>query len=220
VIDGIFQTDDEAKAHAPFGSYNRAGSFKFRDVNGDGVITAADRTIIGNPHPDFSYGINVNVGYKNFTLTIFGQGVQGNDIFNYVRYWTDFPTFAGNRSQRMLNDSWRPGKTDALLPQLRSNDSQSSVPSTYYIEDGSYLRLRNVQLGYRLPQSLLSRLGGTQINVYIQAQNLFTFTKYTGLDPEINLRDSNGIGQDRHMGVDEGAYPASRAFIGGINLSF
>jgi TonB-linked SusC/RagA family outer membrane protein len=222
VIDGIFQTDaDGAKHAAQFGggANNKAGQFIFRDLDSNNVINADDRTIIGSPHPDFSYGVNVQLGYKNFGLTLFAQGVQGNKIFNYVRYWTDFPTFAGNRSRRMLEDSWRPGKTNALLPQLRSNDVISSNPSTYYLENGSYLRMKNVQLSYKLPASLIKRVGIEQLQVYLQAQNLFTITKYTGLDPEINLR-AYSPNNDRHMGVDEGAYPTSKVYLIGANLTF
>lgn len=221
-IDGIFQSDDEAtKAPPQFGggANNKAGQFHFRDVNGDGKVDANDRTIIGNPHPDFSYGVNVELHYKQFGLELFGQGVKGNQIFNYVRYWTDFPTFAGNRTERMLNDSWRPGKTDAKLPELRSNDVISSNPSTYYLEDGSYLRIKNIQLSYELPETLLKRFGITKFKVYVQGQNLFTFTKYTGLDPEINLRNYDP-NNDRHMGVDEGAYPVAKVYLIGANLSF
>jgi TonB-linked SusC/RagA family outer membrane protein len=227
VIDGIFQTDEAARAAPPAfanadgsNNYHKKGSFNYRDVNGDGRINASDRTIIGNPHPDFSYGLNVNVAYKNLSLTLFGQGVVGNQIFNYVRYWTDFPTFGGNRSQRMYEDSWREGKTDAKLPQLRSNDNISSNPSTYYLEDGTYLRLKNVQLTYNLPAALLSKLKLGSVAVYVQGQNLLTATKYTGLDPEINLRNSGAIGQDRQIGVDEGAYPVAKSLIVGLNLSF
>jgi TonB-linked SusC/RagA family outer membrane protein len=227
IVDGIFQSDEEATNAPPQfgGATNRAGNFRYRDVSGpegvpDGIITAADRTIIGNPHPDFMYGFNVNVGYRNFRLDLVGQGVQGNQIFNYVRYWTDFPTFAGNRSRRMYEQSWRPGRTDALLPQPRSSDNINSNPSTYFLEDGSFLRLRNIQLTYTLPKTTFERLGLGGASVYVQAQNWFTFTRYTGLDPEINLRNSSGVGQDRQLGVDEGAYPASRALLVGLNLSF
>jgi TonB-linked SusC/RagA family outer membrane protein len=221
-IDGIFQSDDEAAA-APKNNLgtnqNRAGRFIFKDMNGDNVIDTKDLSIIGNPHPDFTYGINLSVNYKNLGLTIFGQGVQGNEIFNYVKYWTDFPTFAGNRSKRMLYDSWRPGKTDAILPQLTSSDQVSILPSTYYLENGSYFRMRNIQLTYTLPTNLLSRFGLGTTRVYIQGQNLLTFTKYSGMDPEINLRNYTS-GNDRQIGVDGGSYPVSRQYIAGINLSF
>ncbi len=219
-IDGIFQTEEAAKAAPQFGTYNRAGSFIFRDANGDGVVNASDRTVIGNPHPDFTYGLNVSVGYKAFDLTLFGQGVVGNDIFNYMKYWTDFNTFQGNRSERMLYDSWRPGKTDAVLPQLRSTDATSAQISTYFLEKGSYLRLKNIQLSYTLPMGLQQRLGLGNTQIYIQGQNLFTATKYSGLDPDINLRRSGDNNADIHLGVDEGAYPVSKSYLVGLRLSF
>ncbi|HEY0769863.1 MAG TPA: TonB-dependent receptor, partial [Sphingobacteriaceae bacterium] len=221
-INGVFNSDDEAAA-APTNNLgtnqNRAGRFRFEDINGDGVVNTGDLSIIGNPHPDFTYGINVNVNYKNFSLTLFGQGVHGNDIFNYVKYWTDFPTFAGNRSTRMLNDSWRPGKTDAILPQLTSSDQVSILPSTYYLENGSYFRMKNVQLGYTFPKSMISRIGFNTVRVYVQGQNLFTITEYSGMDPEINLRNYTA-GNDRQIGVDGGAYPTAKQYLVGLNLGF
>ncbi|GAB3254581.1 TonB-dependent receptor [Larkinella harenae] len=219
-VDGIFQTAEAAKNAPQFGTYNRAGSFMFRDFNGDGVVTTADRDIIGNPHPDFTYGLNVSVGYKAFDLTVFGQGVYGNDIFNYMKYWTDFNTFQGNRSKRMLYDSWRPGKTDAILPELRSTDATSAQISTYFLEKGSYLRMKNVQLSYTLPTRLQQKLGLGATQIYVQGQNLLTFTKYSGLDPEINLRRSGDNNQDTHLGVDEGAYPVAKTMLVGLRLGF
>ena len=222
-IDGIFQSDEEAKAHpVQFGNAateNIAGRFKFRDVNQDGVINTKDLGIIGNPHPSFNYGLNLSVNYRNFGLTFFGQGVQGNQIFNYVKYWTDFPTFAGNRSTRMLYQSWRPGSTDAILPQLRSSDQVSIQPSTYYLESGSYFRMKNIQFTYTLPQSLLSKLRMGTASIYVQGQNLLTVTKYSGMDPEINLR-SYSAGNDRQIGVDGGSYPVAKTVLVGLNLSF
>ncbi len=221
-IDGIFQTDKEGAEYATQfggGQMNKAGAFKFRDIKVDKIINSADRDIIGNPHPDFSYGINGNIAYKNLRLDVFGQGVKGNDLFNYVKYWTDFPTFGGNRSQTMYDKSWRPGKTDAVLPIPRSNDVISSNPSTYYIEDGSYFRLKNVQLNYGIPAGVVSKIGLTTANIYVQAINLVTITKYSGLDPEVNLRNFNS-GSDRQIGVDEGSYPAYRSFNVGLNLGF
>ncbi|MBO0929780.1 SusC/RagA family TonB-linked outer membrane protein [Fibrella aquatilis] len=222
-IDGIFQTNEEGKAHpVQFGNAateNIAGRFKFRDVNGDGVINTKDLSIIGNPHPAFTYGLNLSLNYKNFGLTVFGQGVQGNQIFNYVKYWTDFPTFAGNRSTRMLYQSWRPGSTGAILPQLRSSDQVSIQPSTYYLESGSYFRMKNIQLTYKLPQGLLSSLRLSNASVYVQGQNLLTVTNYSGMDPEINLR-SYTAGNDRQIGVDGGSYPVAKTLLVGLNLSF
>lgn len=221
-IDGIFQTDAEGAEHpVQFGGgqMNKAGSFKYKDINGDKIINAADRTVIGNPHPEFTYGINGSLGYKAFKLDIFGQGVQGNDLFNYVKYWTDFPTFGGNRSMTMYEKSWRPGMTDAVLPLPRSNDVISSNPSTYYVEDGSYFRLKNVQLSYSLPGALLSKIGSNNAVVYVQGTNLITLTKYSGLDPEVNLRNFSA-GSDRQIGVDEGSYPAFRSFNVGLSVSF
>ncbi len=224
-LDGFIESDAEGQnLPVQFGGgiNNKAGNFKFKDTNGDGKITAADRTIIGSPHADFAYGINASLGYKAFRLDLFGQGVQGNQLFNYIRYWTDFPTFAGNRSIRMVTQSWEPGKKDAMLPIARSNDNISSQPSTYYLEDGSYFRLKNVQLNYTIPSKIIKKVGLNTATVYIQGQNLITATKYTGIDPEINLRNSGAgvLGQDRHIGVDEGAYPTYKATILGLSIGF
>jgi hypothetical protein len=221
-IDGIFQSDDEALA-APKNNLgvnqNRAGRFHYRDVNNDGVIDSKDLSIIGSPHPDFTYGINLDVNYKNFGLSLFGQGVQGNEIFNMVKYFTDFPTFGGNRSKRMLYDSWRPGKTDAILPQLTSSDQVSILPSTYYLENGSYFRFKNIQLTYNLPAPLISKIGLGSVRVYVQGQNVFTFTKYSGMDPEVNLRTYTA-NNDRQIGVDGGNYPIAKQYLVGVNVSF
>jgi TonB-linked SusC/RagA family outer membrane protein len=231
IIDGILQNEEQVAKHAKFPGYydsniyingvrtQGVGKFDYRDINNDGLINANDQTYIGSPHPDFTYGINANVGYKNFDLTIFAQGVQGNNIFNHVRYWTDFEVFQGNRTKRMLYESWRPDNPNAKLPILDANDAQSGEPSTYFVEDGSYLRFKNIQLGYTLPKSILSKIGTDHLKIYVQAQNLFTFTKYTGLDPEVNLRNFNS-GSDRQIGVDEGVYPTPRSIIVGLSLGF
>ncbi len=219
-VDGVIKDQAEADAAPKFGSYTREGTFKFRDVNGDGVITAADRTIIGSPHPDFNYGINVGVGWKWFDLTLFGQGVQGNQIFNYVKYWTDFNVFQGNRSKTMLYDSWKKSGDNAKLPRLNSGDATSQQVSSYFLEDGSYFRLKNIQLTFNLPSNWLKKVKLGSAQIYVQGQNLFTLTKYTGLDPDINLRRSGENNQDTHMGVDEGSYPVAKSFLGGLRFNF
>ena len=220
IVDGVIKDDAEAAAAPKFGSYTRAGVFKFRDVNGDGVITAADKTIIGNPHPDFTYGINVNLGYKNWDLAIFGQGSQGNQIFNYLKYWTDFNTFQGNRSKDMLYNSWKKPGDDALLPRLNSQDGTSQQISSYFVEDGSYMRIKNIQLTYTFPTAILSKIKLSSAQIYVQGQNLFTFTKYKGLDPDINLRTSGNDNQDIHMGIDEGAFPVAKSYNVGLRIGF
>ena len=220
IVDGVIKDDAEAASAPKFGSYTRAGVFKFRDVNGDGIITAADKTIIGNPHPDFTYGLNVALGYKNWDLTVFAQGVQGNELFNYLKYWTDFNTFQGNRSKDMLYNSWKKQGDVALLPRLNSQDGTSQQISTYFVEDGSYMRIKNIQLTYTLPSSIVSKLKLSQVQVYVQGQNLFTFTKYKGLDPDINLRTSGNDNQDIHMGIDEGAFPVAKSYNIGLKVGF
>ena len=220
IVDGVIKDDAEAASAPKFGSYTRAGVFKFRDVNGDGIITAADKTIIGNPHPDFTYGLNVALGYKNWDLTVFAQGVQGNELFNYLKYWTDFNTFQGNRSKDMLYNSWKKQGDVALLPRLNSQDGTSQQISSYFVEDGSYMRIKNIQLTYTLPSSIVSKLKLSQVQVYVQGQNLFTFTKYKGLDPDINLRTSGNDNQDIHMGIDEGAFPVAKSYNIGLKVGF
>jgi TonB-dependent starch-binding outer membrane protein SusC len=220
IVDGVIKDDAEAAAAPKFGTYTRAGVFKFRDVNGDGVITAADKTIIGNPHPDFTYGLNLNLGYKAFDLAIFGQGVQGNEIFNYLKYWTDFNTFQGNRSKDMLYNSWKKQGDVAQLPRLNSQDGTSQQISTYFVEDGSYFRIKNIQLTYSFPAAIISKIKLSSAQIYAQGQNMFTFTKYKGLDPDINLRTSGNDNQDIHMGIDEGAFPVAKSYNFGVRLGF
>lgn len=234
IIDGIFQTPEEAASAPQLAGYTDAtvyingqaqkgvGKYRYRDVNGDGKISADDQTFLGSPHPDFTYGLNLDLNYKNFGLTLFGRGSVGNDIFNYTRYWTDFNTFQGNRSKRVLYDSWTPTNTNAKLPILDENDAFSSVPSSYYVESGSFFRLQNVQLTYTLPATISQKAGIANARVYIQSTNLVTLTKYTGLDPEVNIRNSNSgqSGQDAQIGMDEGRYPAPRNFIVGVSFGF
>ncbi len=211
---GIFQSQEEADSHPPYGDYNAPGKFKVEDVNGDGEITDADRMIIGNPHPDFVFGINLNLGYKNWDLNVFGNGSIGNDVFNYVRYFADFNTFQGNRSTRALYEAWQPNNPSGTTPIMDANDQISSRPSSYFIEDGSYFRFRNIQLTYALPKTALDAVGLSNASIYFQGQNLLTFTSYTGLNPEIQT------GTDNTLGFDGGYMPVSRNLILGLNLTF
>jgi len=214
--DGIFQNATEVA-----GSLGQAGAaigrFRWKDINGDKKIDDNDKGIIGDPNPSLIFGLNIGVSYKSFDFTMFLQGTQGNDIFNYTKYFTDFYGFSGNRSNRMLYQSWTPTRTNAILPKLDINDGFSYQPSSYYIEDGSYIRAKVVQLGYRFPMSLLSKAKITNARIYIQGQNLFTITKYQGIDPALGTRNN---ATEQWTGIDYGNYPTARVLMIGLNLSF
>lgn len=218
IQDGIFQTDAEVNNHAAQPS-KKVGRFRFRDMNKDGNIDESDKVVIGDPNPDLVFGFNLGMAYKDFDFTMFLQGTAGNDIFNYTKYFTHFFGFSGNRSNKMLYDSWTPTRTDAELPILDVDDNFSFQPSTYYIEDGSYIRCKVLQVGYRLPRSILNKFRIDNFRFYVQAQNLFTITKYTGLDPTLGARSGNQ-GTEQWQSIDFGNYPTARSFMVGINLGF
>lgn len=195
------------------------GFFKYQDTNGDGAITAEDRTFIGDPNPKFTYGLNLALTYKNFDISAFVYGSQGNDIFNFNTWWIDFmPSFQGQKSTDLLYNSWTPDNPNAKVPKASqtSNFSTNTQSTSYYVEDGSYMRLRNLQLGYTIPESILSKASIKSLRVYVQAVNLFTITKYSGLDPEIQAQ----YGNDQNHGVDYGNYPIVKQFLFGLNVSF
>ncbi|MCU0357983.1 MAG: TonB-dependent receptor [Cyclobacteriaceae bacterium] len=212
---GLFQSASEV-ASAPTQDGAAPGFFRFADINEDGIIDQDDRTFIGNPNPDFTYGLNLSLGYKNFDLTMFFLGSQGNDIFNYNKWWTDFwPSFQGQKSRELLNNSWTPERTNTNVPRAsqESNFSTNTQSTSYYIEDGSFLRLKNIQLGYNLPKNAIAKAGLSNARVYVQGVNLFTITGYSGLDPELS-------GADTAFGIDAGNYPLVKQFLFGINLGF
>jgi hypothetical protein len=162
-IDGFFDDSAELMSQVQAGRF--IGGWKYKDLSGpdgkaDGRITPEDRTFIGNPHPKFIMGLNLGVNLKSFDFATFLYWKAGGEIANYTRYWTDFNTFQGNRSRRVLNESWTPENKNALLPRVTANDGVSgTVPVSYYIEPGGYLRLRNLQLGYTLPVRTMERFG-------------------------------------------------------------
>jgi hypothetical protein len=193
------------------------GRFRYQDVNGDGIITPDDRTFLGNPNPDFSYGINLGLTYKRFDFNLFLFGTHGNQIWNNVRWWRDFyPSFESAKSKTALYDSWRPDHHNATAPiqEVDGSTSTQGVPNSYMVENGAYLRAKNITLGYTLPANMLARVHIEKLRIYIQATNVFTITKYSGLDPEIGGSDITDFG------VDEGAYPNQRQFLIGVNLGF
>jgi TonB-linked SusC/RagA family outer membrane protein len=213
---GLFQ-DASDVSKSPTQKDAAPGRFKYKDANGDGEITDDDRVFFGNPNPDFTYGFNLNLSYQAFDLSAFFYGVAGRDAINYVKWWTDFyPSFQGAKSKAALYDSWTPTNTNAKIPiqENSGNFSTNGTPNSYYMENASYLRLKNLSLGYNFPSGILNKVKIDRFRVYVQATNLFTVTKYTGLDPEIVSFD------DRAGGIDAGAYPTIKQFIVGAQINF
>ncbi len=221
IVDGIFQSQPEVDTHPPAfsatGTYNMPGHFKYRNISSDtlDVIDASDRTFIGNPHPDFTGGLNVDLAYTDFDLNMVFYGSYGNDMINYVRRWIDYSQFLGNRSKDRLYKSWGSpyldSNADATLA-MADLDTGSEQPSTHFVEDGSFLRLKSLQLGYTMPQSITSKIGVQGVRIYGQVTNLFTLTKYSGLDPELNQGGTS-------RGIDQGAWPTPRQLMFGLTLS-
>jgi len=220
IVEGIFQSDEEAASHPPAfgedGTYNEAGHFKYKDVNGDDIINSEDRTFIGSPHPDFTSGLNFAVKYKDLSLSARFYSSYGNDMVNYTRRFQEFNIFTGNRNKRLLYESWGSpyldNNKDAKVTKAEFEDAGSQEASTYFIEDASYLRLTNLRISYNL-SNLIPQIEFRNLSIFGQATNLFTWTDYDGLDPEVNATGMN-------RGIDRGAWPTPRQFLFGINVNF
>jgi TonB-linked SusC/RagA family outer membrane protein len=215
---GLFKDTVEV-ASAPKQTGAGPGRFRYEDVSGpkgipDGIIDGNDRTYIGNPNPDFTYGFNTRLIYKNFDLEALFYGVAGADVLNFTRWFTDFyPSFAGiGKSKRVLN-AWTPTNTNTNIPRFEnvSNQSTNAELNSYYVENSSYFRLRSLKLGYNLSSGLLQRAGLDRLHFFVQGTNLFTITKYTGTDPAVS-------GADTNFGVDVGNYPVNKQILFGINV--
>ena len=199
------------------------GDVKFVDVDGNGVIDSEDRTNIGDGFPDFSYGFGFNLEYKGFDLAAAFQGVAGYQIFNALRYEGMFVDTRYNQYAGILDRFHPTNNPDGTLPRVTTVDKNSnSQMSDLYVENGNYLRLKNITLGYTFPQSWTSKMNITKLRVYVTAQNLFTITKYSGFDPELgetyaDSADNYGVTE---LAVDRGQFPQPRTFLFGINVNF
>jgi len=218
VVEGIFQTQDEVdawpKAFGSTGTYNKPGCFKYKDVDGNGYIDANDRTYIGSPHPKFTAGLSLNVDYKGIFLSATFYSSYGNDVINYTSRFIDYTQFESGKSHRRLYESWgspylNGDNSKATMPIIYQNDTMHQQPSTAFVEDGSFLRMKTFRIGYDVNRLLKNKMNSLQI--YFQGSNLFTLTKYTGLDPEI-------AGAGINMGVDQGAWPTPKQFMFGITF--
>lgn len=209
---GVYKTDEEAEAHLP--GYTKAGSVNpfhagdaiFADLNGDGIIYDNDKTNLGNSFPKLSYGLNLTCDYQGFDLNLFFQGVTGNKIYNALR-----ERLEGNGTESALSKDmtnvWTSDNIEGTIPNPAGN-SENMANSSRFIESGSYLRLKNVQIGYNYQKNLISKIGLSKLRIYAQMSNVFTITKYNGYDPEVG------------SGVDYGNYPQARTLLFGMNLAF
>ena len=236
---GIFQTQaeiDALNAKAPGGIYYRAatrpGDRHFADLNGDGMVDAKDRTSIGNPQPKVFGGLNLDGSYKSWDFNLYFYGSFGNKVLNYVESHLESFQKRGsegvqNVSQEYYENYWRPDRPSSRYARALANDDNTlnSVPSDVWVENGSFVKLKNITVGYTLPGTLLNRFSISRLRVYVSSQNLFFITKYSGLDPEIGMQ--GGSSGSTYMppnptqyGLDNGTYPSSRFFTVGLNLTF
>ena len=227
VYDGVYQEGDD---FLPGGGFEQsAGGEKFRDIDGvrdadgnltgqpDGLLNSNDRTIIGDPNPDFIWGWNNDLKYGNFDLNLFFQGSQGNDILSYTLLELNLLSGINNATTEALK-RWTPTNTNTDVP--KATTGRTRRVSTRWIYDGSYARLKNLAIGYSLPASLLDKMKIRKFRVYVSAQNILTFTKYEGYDPEVNYNSSGAEDGNRNKGLDYGSYPNAKSYTVGLNIGF
>ena len=210
--DGIFQNQAEVDAHpsqAALGAPAKPGDIRYVDMNGDGQLTTADKTKVGSPIPNATMGFNLQLNYKGFDLAAYAFASLGNDMVrNYERYVPDV-----NRSNYVL-DRWHGEGTSTTVPRVTTDATANNVFSDYFVEDASYLRIQNVQIGYTINENFTKKAGITKLRLYAGVNNLYTFTKYKGFDPGASS------GSPLSSGIDYGFYPVARTFLLGLNLNF
>ena len=214
--DGIYQNGDVFLDGSGF--EKEAGGERFKDINGDGVLNNDDRSIIGDPNPDFTWSINNTFQYKAFDLSILLQGSQGGEMLSYTLMELDILSGANNATTDALN-RWRPTTPNTDIPKASSG--RSKRVSTRWLYDASYIRLKNIMIGYNLPKSMTGKLKLRSLKVYASAQNLITWTDFPGLDPEVSYRNSgNNANGNLMRGLDYGSYPNVRNYTLGVRIGF
>ena len=215
---GIFQNEAEVQSYTGKNGLiqpnAKPGDVRFADLNGDGVIDSRDKTEIGNPNPDVTYGINLNLGYKGFDLSVFLYGVSGNQVFNGIR---DYAAPLSNYTTEILG-RWHGEGTSNHLPRMTMGDDANqnwTRSSDLFVKDASFLRVRSINLGYDFKKGLFPRLPLQQLRLYVSGSNLFTFTKYKGMDPEVGYGPYPWA-----SGIDVGTYPQPKTVIVGVNARF
>jgi len=211
---GIFQTQAEINSYTNstgglIQPNAKPGDFRWVDTDGDGKISDLDKTFLGSSIPKYTFGLTINLDYKNFDFMAFASGAAGNKIFQGLRRLD----ISNSNWQTVAMSRWTGEGTSNTYPRLTSNDTNGNFGnmSDFYLEKGDYIRLKVVQFGYTLPNSIVSKISATKLRFYLSAENLLTLTKYTGYDPEIG----GGV-----FGIDKGVYPQARSFMLGVQLQF
>jgi TonB-dependent starch-binding outer membrane protein SusC len=225
--DGVYQEGDD---FLPGGGFEvAAGGEKFKDIDGtrdaegnltgvpDGRLDANDRSIIGDPNPDFIWGWNNAFRWKNFDLNIFFQGSQGNDILSYTLLELNLMSAINNATTEAL-DRWTPTNTNTDVP--KAFNGRTRRVSTRFISDGSFARLKNLALGYNLPTTVAEKMKLSKLRIYVSAQNILTTTNYEGYDPEVNYNSGGAVNGNRNLGLDYGSYPNAKSYTVGLNIGF
>ncbi|MCY4299871.1 MAG: TonB-dependent receptor [Flavobacteriaceae bacterium] len=221
VTDGVFQNQAEVDAHAT--QANAApGDIRFKDLDNNGVINDDDRKILGKPVPDLSYGFTASFNYKNFDISLFLQGLAGIEIYNGLRYWSEGLSEITNHTTVALDRWTGPGTSNTIPRAVLGDPNFNRRASDRFLEDGSFLRLKNIAIGYSIPQRALDRFGNGVISnfrIYFSGQNLLTFTDYSGYDPEIGIGFNQGV-EVANQGVDYGIIPQPKTVLVGLQLKF
>ena len=230
VDDGIYKSESDVLGYGtlPYGVASAAdlaksagsyvGHYKWKDINGDGKVDANDRTIIGNPHPDLTGGVNISLNWKNWDLGTYLYYSLGNDIYKHYEYYTLWGNLGNVYSYDRVEKAWHPTKNpNGTLPLWVFGDTHAENTQSHsdYVTDGSYLRMQTLTLGYTLPRKVVQKLTLSRIRLYFQLSNVFTLTSYKGLDPEVN-----SVSGDQSKGIDYGAYGIPRQYLFGVNIDF
>jgi TonB-linked SusC/RagA family outer membrane protein len=203
-------------AHNSLGVDPSSGDIVFEDVNNDGLITADDMKKVGSPHPDFTSGMTNTFEYGNWEMSIFLHLVYGNEVYNSPRMWIEAMKGSDNQTTEIIRRWRQPGDITDIPRVTETDPNNNNRPSSRFIEDGSFLRVKNVSVSYRFNPDILKKIHVSYARVYVSVQNLFTFTKYTGMDPEVNYAGTDNL----VLGTDFFTFPQARGFTAGLNLRF
>jgi TonB-linked SusC/RagA family outer membrane protein len=220
-MEGIFQNETDVLLSSFQGDKIRPGDVKYKDNNPDGTIDNLDRVYLGSAIPWLTGGLNIAANYKSFDISVFAQGIYGNKIYSQVNQDIEGFYRGFTVTQRYFDERWTGEGTSSTQPRASwTSKSNNAMPSSRFLEDGAYLRLKNVQLGYTIPEKTLKSIGLSQVRLYASGTNLLTLTKYSGLDPEMTVSDNSKNEGDRAAGIDWGTYPSAMTFMLGLDITF